>query len=163
MGEFYGFDQWLIPGPAGPGTPSTKLLVATVGWTATALVARRFGVYVPDKAASASMYADLIGDAWTPLVHDVHEWCRNRWHYPAPESDAERSILRGMSGDALDFQNHFLRIYRNDALDELASGDPGRQRLAAERLEQITSPGDPEVERALRAFSSASTAADPLE
>lgn len=151
-GDFVGFDQWLIPHPAGPDTPSTKLLVATVGWTATALVARRSGSYVPNKAASASMYAGLVGDSWTPLVHDVHAWCRNAWHYRIPDTDAERSTLRQMCGDALAFQNHFLRVYRDYALDELASGDADRQRLAADRLDQITYPGDAGVERALRAF-----------
>jgi hypothetical protein len=34
-GACYGFDQWLIPGPDGADIPSTKLLVATVGWTAS--------------------------------------------------------------------------------------------------------------------------------
>lgn len=143
--EFFGFDQWLIPDPRLGDVPSTKLLVATVGWTATALVARHAGVYVPNKAASAAMYASLIGDSWTPLVVDVQEWCRNRWHYliPDADADAERAILRQLCDDALDFQNHFLRVYRDDALGELASGDPGRRLLAAERLGQITYPPGP--------------------
>lgn len=139
-GTFLGFDQWRLPGPDGSELPSTKLLVATVGWTATAIIALRTGRYVRDKAECARLYAERIADEWTELVVDVHELCRNRWQYRVPDGPSDRRRLRELCERTLPFQNHFLELYRGYQLEELRSGDPERQRLAAERLETIVFP-----------------------
>lgn len=125
-GAFYGFDQWLVPGPDGVDTPSTKLLVATVGWTATALIALQAGRYVRDKSACVDLYHEHVGDQWTELVTNVHELCRNRWHYRIPAADGDRRRLRELCEQALAFQNHFLGRYRTYLIDELRSGTPHR-------------------------------------
>lgn len=145
---FYGFDQWLIPGSDGVDIPSTKLLVATVGWTATALVALQTGLYVRDKGACVELYQRHVGDQWTELVMSVHELCRNRWHYGIPTAEEDRRRLRELCDQTLAFQNYFLRRYRTYLLDELQSAAPHRQILAAQRLAQIRYP-DPEVVDAL--------------
>lgn len=137
-----------VPGPDGVDRPSTKLLVASVGWTATAIVALRSGLYVPDKAACVELYRKHVADRWTGFVAQVHELCRNRWHYRIPSEDADRQTLRALCNRALDFQNHFLTLYRQYQLGELASGDASRRQLAAQRLEQIVFP-DQEVTNAL--------------
>ncbi|MEV0289544.1 MULTISPECIES: nucleotidyltransferase domain-containing protein [unclassified Kribbella] len=130
-GPFFGFDQW-------DGEPSTKLLVGTVGWTATAIVALRSGQYVRDKTACVELYREHVADEWTELVAQVHELCRNQWHYEVPSVEADRKTLRAMCDRALDFQNHFLRLYRQYQLDELASGDPDRVQLATQRLAEVS-------------------------
>jgi hypothetical protein len=147
-GAFYGFDRWLIPGPGGVDVPSTKLLVATVGWTATALIALATGRYVRDKSACVDLYQEHVGDQWTELVAGVHELCRNRWHYRLPTAEGDRRRLRQLCGQALAFQNHFLGRYRSYLLDELRCAVPQRQALAAGRLAQIHYP-DSEVVDAL--------------
>jgi hypothetical protein len=147
-GPFYGFDQWLIPGPDGVDIPSMKVLVATVGWTATALIALQTGLYVRDKSACVALYQRHIGDQWTELVAIVHELCRNRWHYRIPTAEGDRRRLRELCEQALAFQNHFLGRYRTYLLDELRSAAPHRQALAAQRLAQIRYP-DGEVVEAL--------------
>jgi hypothetical protein len=139
-GPFFGFDQWQVPGPDGVDLPSTKLLVATVGWTATAIVALRAGVYVRDKAACVELYREHVGDEWTELVDQVHELCRNQWRYLLPPDDAGRRTLRALCDRALKFQNHFLRLYRDYQVGELESGDPVRQRIAVRRLGQLVFP-----------------------
>jgi hypothetical protein len=148
-GEFYGFDQWPVPGPDGAEVPSTKLLVGTVCWTATAVVALRAGVYVGDKSAAVELYRRHVADEWTDLVSDVHQWCRNRWGYRVPQAAIDRRLLRGWCDRTLAFQNHFLGHYRSYQLAELRSGEPERQALAARQLAQIRFP-DPEVAEALR-------------
>lgn len=147
-GAFFGYDQSPVPGADGSDQPSTKLLVASVGWTATAIIALRTGRYVQDKAACAQLYQEHIADEWTDLVTDVHQLCRSRWRYLIPSADADRRTLRSLCNQALDFQNHYLRLYRHYQLAELSSGDPQRQQLAAQRLEEIVFP-DPEVQQAL--------------
>jgi nucleotidyltransferase-like protein len=148
-GPFYGYDQWPQPGPDGADVPSTKLLVASVGWTATAIIAMRTGRYVRDKSACVALYKEHIADEWTELVVTVHELCRNRWHYRIPPAESDRSTLRALCEQALTFQNHYLGHYRRYLLAELRSGAPDRQLLAIRRLGQIVFP-DPEVVKALR-------------
>jgi hypothetical protein len=147
-GAFYGFDQWLIPGPGGVDIPSTKVLVATVGWTATALIALQTGRYVRDKSASVELYHEHVGDQWSEFVASVHELCRNRWHYRIPTAERDRRRLRELCEQALAFQNHFLGRYRTYLLSELHSATPHRKALAAQRLAQIRYP-DGEVVEAL--------------
>lgn len=147
-GPFYGYDQWPVPGPDGVEVPSTKLLVGSVCWTATALVALYAGRYVRDKSASVELYRQHIGDRWTDLVERVYERCRNQWQYRLPTADRDREELRELCSRALAFQNHFLARYRDYQLAELRSGVPDRQQLAARRLRQIHFP-DQEVAGAL--------------
>lgn len=136
-GPFLGYDQWTMPGADGTEQPSSKLLIASVGWTATAIIALRSGQYVKDKAACVALYQKHIADKWTDLVTLVHDLCRNRWHYQLPSGDSDRQTLRALCVQALDFQNHFLALYRRYQLTELASGEVDRQQLAAQRLQQI--------------------------
>lgn len=149
-GEFFGFDRLAVPGPEGSDIASTKLLVATVCWTATALVALAAGAYVPDKAAAVELYGEHVADEWTGFVVQVYDRCRSRWHYRIPTGEAERRDLRAMCEQALAFQNQFLSRYREFQLGELRSGVPGRQALAARHLGQIRF-ADPEVIAALHA------------
>lgn len=146
--QFFGYTQWTMPTADGNDQPSTKLLIASVGWTATAIVALRTRQYVRDKAASVDLYRTHVGDEWTDLVVTVHDLCRNRWHYQIPDSDIDQQTLRALCEKALDFENHFLTIYREYQLGELASADPERQKLAIQHLREIVFPDD-EVASAL--------------
>lgn len=139
-GPFFGFDQWSMPGPDGVERPSTKLLVATVGWTATAIIALRTDEYVRDKAACADLYRREVGDGWTELVVQTHDLCRNRWRYGIPADDHDRSLLREICRQALDFQNHFLLLYRDYQRAELGSADSDRRQLAERRLAEVNWP-----------------------
>ncbi len=135
--QFLGYTQWAMPAADGTEQPSTRLLIASVGWTATAIVALRTGQYVKDKNACVDLYRTLIGDEWTRLVVEVHDLCRNRWHYRVPDSRTDQRTLRELCHRALAFQNHFLTIYREYQFAELACCDPERQALAIARLHQV--------------------------
>jgi hypothetical protein len=71
-GPWFGFDRVGMPGPGRDGIASTKLLVATVCWTATALVAMRAGVYVPDKGAAVAAYREHVGVCERALLFQNH-------------------------------------------------------------------------------------------
>ena len=144
-----GYDEMLMPGPDGTDVPSTKLLVASVGWTATAIIASQTGLYVRDKSDCVELYREHIADEWTDLVVDVHELCRNRWEYRVPTADSDRLTLQILCERALAFQNHYLGRYRCYLLAELRSGTPDRQLLATRRLRDIVFP-DQQVDDALR-------------
>lgn len=135
---YFGFAQWPMPDADGVERPSTKLLVATVGWTATAIIALHTGEYVRDKAACVDLYRRCVADEWTDLVVQTHDLCRNRWHYRIPAGDHDQRTLRALCERALDFQNHFLILYRDAQRAELASHDPERRRLAGRGLQQVT-------------------------
>ncbi|WP_152365508.1 nucleotidyltransferase domain-containing protein [Microlunatus speluncae] len=139
-GPLFGFDRWPTPDVEGIERPSTKLLVATVGWTATAIIALRTGRYVRDKGDCVAQYRQYVGDEWAELVTRTHDLCRNHWHYRIPTDDHDRRTLRELCDRTLQFQNHFLALYRDFQRAELGSGDPDRQRLAEQRLAQIAYP-----------------------
>ncbi len=145
-GPYFGFDQWPTPDADGQDQPSTKLIVATVGWTATAIIALRTGRYVRDKSDCVEQYRRHVADEWTELVSQTHDLCRNRWHYRIPAGDHDRRTLSDLCERTLPFQNHFLALYRDFQRAELASGDPERRRLAEQRLAQIAYPDAPPVE-----------------
>lgn len=88
--EFYGYDRQTIPCADGIDRLSSKLLLATVGWIATALVALRTGQYLGSKREAVELYKMHIHDEWTNVVEQVYEQCRNRWHYLIPDKEAEK-------------------------------------------------------------------------
>lgn len=127
-----------------------KWLVATVGWIATALVAYQTKQYVSSKGEAVQLYKTHIDDQWTTLVEQVYEQCRNRWNYLIPDEEAERQILRSLCQDALEFSNHYLRVYRNFMLRELREESPKNRLQAVKQLAHIIYPGDQEIINSLK-------------
>ena len=78
--EFYGYDRQTIPCADGIDRPSSKWLVSTVGWIATAMVALKTGQYIGSKGEAVEQYKTSINDEWTTLIEQVYELCRNRWY-----------------------------------------------------------------------------------
>ncbi len=154
--EFYGYDRQTIPGVDGVDCPSTKWLVATVEWIATALVAHRTEQYVGSKKEAVQLYKSNISDQWTTFVEQVYEQCRNRWHYLIPDGVTERKMLRSLCCQTLEFSNYYLSVYRNFVLGELSAGKPQHQLLAVRNLTQVIYPGDQEIAKALKKLQQSS-------
>lgn len=131
-GEFYGYDARTIPFGGAQAVPSTRDLVRSVGWAATALVALRAGRYVTRKRDSHLAYRDVVGDGWTEWLDELMNACRQRWQYRVPETSADRQSLRRLCARTLAFERHYLVIYRRYLIGELRSADVERQ-LAALR------------------------------
>lgn len=148
--EFYGYEYQTLPCADGIDRPSSKWLISTVGWIATALVSLKTGQYVGSKGEAVELYKTFINDEWTTLIEKVYQLCRNRWHYLIPEKEAHRQTLRSMCRDTLRLSNYFLSRYRNFVLRELYEEQPKNQIIALKMLAKIVYPEDQEILNALK-------------
>ncbi|MEM9908903.1 MAG: hypothetical protein AAF921_28240 [Cyanobacteria bacterium P01_D01_bin.44] len=148
--EFYGYEHQTMPGTDGIEQPSSKWLISTVSWIATALVALKTAQYVGSKREAVELYKTYINDEWTNLIEQVYELCRNRWHYMIPTQEADRQTLRSMCQDALRLSNSFLSRYRRFILRELDEKQPKHQMLTLKMLARIIYPEDQEIVNVLK-------------
>lgn len=63
----------------------------------------------------------------------MYERCKSDWSYRIPEALGDRQELRAICARTLDFENHFLRIFKDFVLAELG-GDDHKARHDASRL-----------------------------
>ena len=148
--EFYGYERQTIPSVDGIDRPSSKWLIATVSWIATALVAYRTGQYVGSKSEAVQLYLTQINDQWTHLVEQVYEHCRNRWNYLIPNKDTDRQMLRSLCQETLGFSNHYLAVYENHIVRELPEGNIQHQLLAIKQLARIIYPENQAIKNLLK-------------
>ena len=148
--EFYGYERQTIPCKDSIERPSSKWLISTVSWIATALVAMQTEQYVGSKGQAVELYKTYINDEWTNLVEQVYELWRNRRHYLIPENVDERQTLRSMCRETLSFSNYFLSRYRSFLLRELYEEQPKNQILALKMLARIVYPEDREIVDAIK-------------
>lgn len=140
-GEFYGYDQLLLP-PKNEPRHNIKKFVTGICWAATVLIAWQTGQTVSGKRASIQQYREGVHDEWTPFISEVYEWGNQRWRYLVPEQPEEHQHLRGLCAQALAFENHFLRQYRAYLLNEVQQ-DGERKRTAERQLGKCHYPDSP--------------------
>lgn len=134
-GEFYGYDDRI--GPAWAEEASTKSLVHIVGFIATCLIGFRANRMVTKKSEWLKIYKESINDEWTPLLEGIYTRCKEDWSYRIPDDEAERSHLREMCRQVLDFENYYLTQYWVFLQGKLEAGDGRERTFAQERLKQI--------------------------
>lgn len=137
QGEFYGYDARLLRLPDGREVHCTRDLIRLVGWSATAILAYKAGVYVARKSDCHRLYQVHLEDEWGTLLQDIYELCRGKWHYLIPEDEDERRVLRHICERTLTFENHFLEIYKEFALSELNGDDEQGQLDALQALRRM--------------------------
>ncbi|MDX2138323.1 MAG: hypothetical protein SF123_09535 [Chloroflexota bacterium] len=98
---------------------TTRGLVRHVSWAATALIAHLARRYVVRKSAFVTLYRELINDDWTDYLEQVYFKCKLEWNYRVPQSPYSLQLL---CHQTLDFENHFMKVYRDFVLQELKSG-----------------------------------------
>jgi predicted nucleotidyltransferase len=150
--EFYGYDQRTIVLPDGSQVRCTRDLIRVTGWAATALIALKAGIYVVRKHDCHEIYQRSIGDEWSDLLSNIYERCKSDWNYAIPEQPHDRRQLRAICARTLEFENHFLAIFREFVLGELRGGDAKARHDAAWLLGQIPYEDDA-IREALYAFS----------
>jgi hypothetical protein len=135
--EFFGYTGRLLRAPDGKLTPSTKRVVHASGYIATALVALRTSSFVADKRTAVVEYCTQINDIWAEHLEAIQHYCRVQWGYRVPEVPADRAILRQLCQRQLDFENHFLSIYKDYLRHEQETVDEAARQFARERLLKI--------------------------
>ena len=137
-GEFYGYDQQLLP-PKNEQHHNIKKLVTGVCWTATVLIAWKAGKTVSGKRASVEMYREYVHDEWTGLIEEMYEMGNRQWHYLVPFEQEKRRHLRSLCTKVVAFENHYLQYYWAYLQTEMQQG--GERMLAAmQRLKAIGTP-----------------------
>jgi hypothetical protein len=135
--EFLGYDRRKMRLSDGGEVSSTRDLIRSVGWAATALIARRAGRYVARKSDVHRIYGEVIGQPWTSLLEDIYRLCRQRWQYRIPDDLLERAQLRAICERTLGFENAFLTQYRDYLTSELLSSDDAARSQALWVLSQL--------------------------
>jgi hypothetical protein len=135
--EFFGYCQRTMQLPDGSEIPCTRDLIRATGWAATALIALKAGAFVARKRDCHRMYQQLIGDEWSELISDIYEQCKISWNYGIPTEPQARQQLRAICARTLEFENHFLALFKQFVLGELRGVDPKARCEAARLLEQI--------------------------
>lgn len=149
--EFYGYLRRTVRLPDGGDVPSSRDLIRSTGWAATALLACRKGVYVARKRDCHVLYREHIGDEWSDLLAAIYDDCRTRWSYLIPADKDERARLRALCARTLPFENTFIAEYRRFLLDELRSDD-AEAHAHALKVQGMLPLRDAEVEQALAAL-----------
>jgi predicted nucleotidyltransferase len=112
-GAFFGYDRKRVDAWYPPEvTQGTKELVATVCWTATALLSLQAGQFAGTRADAVRLYAEAVGDEWAPFVQNLYTQCKGQWRYRVPEAADERRELRALCARTLSFLNHYLELSR---------------------------------------------------
>jgi hypothetical protein len=146
---FLGYDQRLMRLPDGAHVRCTRDLVRVTGWAATALIALQIGTYVVRKRDCHMRYHELIGDQWSELLRAIYMRCKHEWGYRIPAAPADQRALQDMCMRTLEFENHFLRLFKPFVLGELYGDDAEAKRAAVWLLGQIPYEDD-QIERALQ-------------
>jgi hypothetical protein len=134
---FFGYDQRMMQLPDGSRARCTRDLVRVTSWAATALIALQTGTYVVRKRDCHQRYHELIGDQWSELLREIYERCKHEWGYRIPETPGDRRELRAICARTLEFENHFLRIFKDFVLSELCGDDLEAHQHASWLLGQI--------------------------
>ena len=122
----------------GTEAPSTRNLIRSTNWAATALLALRAKRYITSKRECHTIYRAVINDEWAGLFEDIYCYCREQWQYLLPQAAEDRQRLRAMCERTLAFENHFLSVYKKYLLAQLSSTDEASITHALWVLGQIT-------------------------
>jgi hypothetical protein len=135
--EFFGYTQRMMRLPDGSQARCTRDLIRVTGWAATALIALKSGTYVVRKRDCHEAYQQVIGDEWSGLLRDIYQRCKRDWSYRIPDAPGDRRALRAICARTLNFENHFLRLFKDFVLAELSGDDYNARQDAGWLLGQI--------------------------
>lgn len=97
----------------------TKALINIASRTAMSIIAEKTRRPVFSKKDCLRVYREKINDQWLPFLRDVELLCRKKWGYLVPKSVEDQKKLRDICRLVLDFENHYLALFRAYLLAEL--------------------------------------------
>jgi hypothetical protein len=107
-GPYYGYDYHE---PGYGDQPGTRLLVGSITWAATALVALKARQLAGTKRAAVSLYEQTINDAWYPLIRAIYQQCKLQWRYQIPDDRGGQAQLRALCYQVLAFEEYCIKTY----------------------------------------------------
>lgn len=135
--RFLGYTNRTVRLLDGSNAPSTRNLIRTSGWAATALIAWQAKRYVTSKRDCHRLYRACIHDEWAGVLEDLYSWCRSAWQYLIPQSAEDQQRLQTICQRALAFENHFLAHYKAFLLTQLQDPDEEAPLAALHVMSQI--------------------------
>lgn len=128
-----------------------KQLVHNVCVACSAIIGFLVAEQVTSSSESVKVYKKRIGGRWTGFLDGIHEVCRIQWNYIIPEGEIGQRQFRDYCQQALGFERHFLKIYRNYLLEILHCQDMSHKLDAVRRFGEVIYP-DGEAVKALQAL-----------
>lgn len=128
--RFYGYAQ---PGIVTDGAEpflTTRAMIGCITNMTNALVAFKGRSYVQNKSHCFALHKECINDAWSDFLIEAFTTCNTLWKYRVPEDPQAQAELAALCRKMLDYENHFLGVYREFLLGELNT----RQEHAANLL-----------------------------
>jgi predicted nucleotidyltransferase len=98
--EFFGYTH-------DPGTPKPLASLFSLTFIATAKIAKHGKRMVFSKVAIPRLYAEHVGDEFTPWIEELFHWGRILWHYTIPIEGDQRARLRGLCARAIHWERDF--------------------------------------------------------
>jgi hypothetical protein len=120
---FRGYCNRLMKLDDGTSVPCTRDFIRLTSWMGTAILAYKAGQYVVRKSDCHPAYQTYIGDEWGLFLESVYHNCKTRWSYGIPDQRPDRHLLQSLCEQCLDFENHFLLLYKQFLLTELGNVD----------------------------------------
>lgn len=132
-GEFFGYDLQEIE-QDGATYQTIASFINSICTEMMTLLTLKTGMYITTKRGLTHIYTEQINDEWGSFLDDLWQKGKYRWRYLIPTDPLEREQLRDLCRRALDFENYYLRHYRDFLLHELAHADSKHRLKAAQRL-----------------------------
>ena len=123
-----------------------KQLVHNVCVACSAIIGFLVAEQVTGSSESVKVYKKRIGGRWTGFLDSIHEVCRIRWNYIIPEDEIGQRQFRDYCQQALGFERHFLKVYRNYLLEILHCEDMSHKLDAVRRFGEVIYPDGKAVE-----------------
>ena len=144
-GTFYGYAKpvRLLNGESCNGA---KQLLHNVCVACSAIIGFMVAEQVTSGSESVRVYKKQIGDRWTGFLETIYEVCRIQWNYIIPEDEDGQRQFHDFCQQALGFERHFLKVYRDYLLKVLHSGDMSQKRDVVKRFGEIIFPDGKTVE-----------------
>ena len=128
-----------------------KQLVHNVCVACSAIIGFVTAKQVTSGSESVRVYKKQIGDRWTGFLETIYEVCRIQWNYIIPDDEDGQRQFHDFCQQALEFEHHFLKVYRNYLLKVLHGEDMSQKLDAVRRFGEIIYP-DGEIVDALQAL-----------
>lgn len=123
-----------------------KQLVHNVCVACSAIIGFVTAKQVTSGSESVNVYKKEIGDQWTEFLETIYKVCRIQWNYILPEDEDGQRKFHDFCQQALGFERHFLKVYRNYLLKVLHSGDLSQKLDVVRRFGEIIYPDGKAVE-----------------